>query len=114
MAIIAPQWRLRGLLVSLAMVAAFFSMTPVSGAGDGLWSQTGSMHEIRVQHTLTALKDGKVLVTGGWDIGWLNYASAELYNPGDGKWYPAGSMNETRVAHTATLLKDGRVLVTGG
>ena len=113
-AMMTPRSLLRGLLVSLALAAAFFSITPASGAGAGLWSQTGSMKEIRTQHTLTLLKDGKVLVTGGWDYGWQSFTSAELYDPAAGTWSFTASMNETRVAHTATRLQDGRVLVTGG
>ena len=99
------------------MAAALTSMTPASGAGPGLWSQTGSMEEIRFRHTLTLLLDGTVLVTGGGDG--IALASTQLYNPDPdpaaGAWSSTGSMNKPRLNHTATLLPDtGKVLVAGG
>ena len=104
--------------MSLAMAAAFFSMTPASGAEGGLWSQTGPMAEARYTHTLTRLLDGKVLAAGRRDVVYQRLASAELYTPDDdpaaGAWSSTGSMNEIRVDHTATLLGDGKVLVAGG
>ena len=91
-------------------------MTPASGSGAGLWSQTGSMAEIRFRHTLTLLPDGTVLVAGGGDG--FPLALTQLYNPDPdpaaGAWSSTGSMLEPRWDHTATLLSDGRVLVTGG
>ena len=44
------------------------------------WSETGDMKYGRYRHKASVLKNGKVLVTGGWgpDIGSV---STELYNP---------------------------------
>ena len=113
MAVTIPRLLLRGLLVALVVAAALSSMTPASGSGPGLWSQTGSMAKIRFGHTLTLLSDGRVLVTSGLGDP-ASRASAELYEPGSGTWSSAGSMATGRLNHTATLLVNGQVLVTGG
>ncbi len=82
------------------------------------WTYSGSLHTARVKHVATRLKDGRVLVTGGWtrkaDGTSGPLASAELYNPFTGTWTVTGSMSRERSLHTATLLPDGRVLVVGG
>jgi hypothetical protein len=62
---------------------------------------------------LTVLKDGSVLITGGFD-GQASETSAELYDPHQGEWNTASNMTSRRIGHTATLLADGRVLVAGG
>jgi Galactose oxidase, central domain/Kelch motif len=83
--------------------------------GTGNWTVTGSLNDGRLLHTATLLRDGRVLVTGGWpdhtDQGPLS--GAELYNPATGNWTRTIGMHEGRVGHTATLLFDGRVLVVG-
>ena len=58
------------------------------------------------------LPNGKVLVAGGEDFGFI--ASAELYDPGAGTFTATGSMTEARAYPTATLLSDGTVLIAGG
>lgn len=77
---------------------------------------TGSMNDPRQGETITLLKDGRVLVTGGArNIGYrAELSSAEIYNPESGTFSPTGSMSVPREGHTATLLNDGRVLIAGG
>lgn len=71
------------------------------------------MLEVRLGHSATLLRDGRVLVAGGsGSDGPL--ASAELCDPGSRTWTATGSMTEGRYNHSATLLPDGRVLVAGG
>ena len=72
---------------------------------------TGSMNADRTFGTGTLLKDGRVLLAGGANLGWT---SAELYDPSTGVFTPTGSMAVARWQHTATLLDDGRVLIAGG
>ena len=63
----------------------------------------------------TLLRDGKVLVAGGYGCFPLNVcSSAEIYNTRTGKWRSTGSMLAARAGHTATLLPSGKVLVVGG
>jgi hypothetical protein len=77
------------------------------------FQKTGGMGTERVSHTATLLRDGKVLLAGGWDRdGPL--ANAELYDPAAGTFSPTGRMFTHRAAHTATKLRDGRVLIAGG
>ena len=63
--------------------------------------------------TLTKLRDGRVLVTGGTD-GTRMLRSAEVFDLARRRFVATGSMRAARAAHTATLLPDGRVLVAGG
>jgi hypothetical protein len=92
----------------------------------GRFTMTGSLVAARAFHTATLLKDGRVLIAGGY--GSLNVktcspdgatdstgggplASAELYDPTTGKFTRTGSMIAARDGATAALLPDERVLV---
>jgi N-acetylneuraminic acid mutarotase len=68
----------------------------------------------RCDHTATVLKNGSVLVTGGWYGAGKNSLLSETYDPATGKWEKTGNMSFQRASHTATLLPDGTVLVAGG
>jgi hypothetical protein len=77
---------------------------------------TGSMSVGRIGHATVRLKEGRVLVVGGFGEGERRklWTTAEIYDPGTGSFSTVGAMIATRVAPTATLLKDGRVLIVGG
>lgn len=72
----------------------------------------------RTDATATLLKNGKILITGGDDIYYIEYAKRnipnELYNPITGKFEVGPKLNISRRYHSAILLKDGRVLIVGG
>jgi hypothetical protein len=70
------------------------------------------MHHARISHTATLLKDGRVLIAGGY--GDRLESAAELYDPNSGSFTETGSMSTARCKHTAGLLSDGRVLIAGG
>ena len=85
----------------------------------GMFSATGSLSVARYNHTATLLGNGKVLVAGGQgdfsSVGaYVDYATAELYDPAAGTFSATGSLSIARLAHSATLLSDGTVLVAGG
>jgi len=70
------------------------------------------MHANRYLQTATLLKNGMVLVVGGFNGSLLS--SAELYDPSTGTFTVTGSLNTGLDDHTATLLTSGTVLVAGG
>jgi hypothetical protein len=61
----------------------------------------------------TALKDGRIFVTGGYD-GPRLIKTSEIYDPMSDHWAPAASMIEPRGDFSIATLDDGRVLVAGG
>lgn len=75
----------------------------------GTFTPTGSLPEPRFGDTAALLRDGRVLLAGGYGL-----VTAVLYDPATGKFTPTGSMRESHNFGTATVLGDGRVLVVGG
>jgi hypothetical protein len=70
------------------------------------------MNASRRQHTLTLLRDGRVLAVGG--ISGTTFRGAEVYQPASNQWNNTLAMTIPRQDHEAALLADGRVLVLGG
>ena len=89
--------------------------------GTQLLTPKGNLTLARDEHTATLLKDGRVLIAGGYNGDGISasaevgiFASAELYDPATGTFSRTANMLRGRVGHAATLLRDGRVLITGG
>jgi N-acetylneuraminic acid mutarotase len=81
----------------------------------GTWRRTSSMSTPRGELAAAILRDGRVLVTGGWPHdGAASTNTAEIFDPVTEKWSSAGSMGAARADHVAVVLRDGRVLVAGG
>jgi hypothetical protein len=80
---------------------------------------TGNMLRYRRLHWATELRNGKILITGGFG-GTSNTANvvlgnAELYDPATGTFsWTAGPLNTARRSHQAILLYTGKVLIAGG
>jgi hypothetical protein len=60
------------------------------------------------------LKNGKVLIAGGWAQSLVPIATMELFDPATGTFSAAGTMSPARLYHSATLLANGTVLMVGG
>lgn len=80
----------------------------------GTFESAASMTIGRSGHTATLLKNGKVLMVGGWTGRYDLRSSAELYDPATSVFAPTGNLLVERAGNTATLLTDGRVLIAGG
>jgi hypothetical protein len=112
------SWRLRvagGLALALGLLVPQAAL----GAGAGSFGPTGSMGTARYAAAAAPLKDGRVLVAGGFydDSGGDHYlASAEVFNPATNSFSSAGigAMGAARHGAVAAPLPDGRVLVAGG
>src|SRR5689334_8119856 len=98
-----------GILLFIGLSRTAYAQTPV-------WSNVGTLQQIRYWHTATLLPNGKVLVVGGCNDVFCEHAlaSAELYDPATGTWSATGNLHTARQRHTATLLPNGLVLVAGG
>jgi Putative Ig domain/Galactose oxidase, central domain len=74
----------------------------------------GPMNVARIDHTMTLLNNGKVLIAGGFNDQ-ATLASAEIFDPSNNSFtLTGGSMTSPRAQHAATLLPNGTVLITGG
>jgi hypothetical protein len=80
----------------------------------GSFQPAGNMATGRSGHTATLLKNGKVLLVGGWTGQSDAPRSAELYDSATATFSPTGNTVIGRAGCTATLLADGRVLLAGG
>jgi hypothetical protein len=103
----------------LALAFGLFVPQAALGAGAGSFGPTGSMGTARYAAVAAPLKDGRVLVAGGYydDGGGDHYlASAEIFNPATSSFSSAGisPMSSPRRGAVAAPLPDGRVLVAGG
>jgi hypothetical protein len=84
------------------------------------FSLLGDMVTRRFSHTATLLRDGRVLIVGGYFDPpahthiFNRSTAAEIFDPATGGFTPTGSLTIARAEHVAALLPDGRVLVVGG
>lgn len=80
----------------------------------GLWSPTGSLTWDRDFSKATMLRNGRVLITGGYQQETdTPMSTAEEFDPTTRAWTEV-PMNEPHFSHTATLLANGKVLIAGG
>jgi len=79
----------------------------------GNFTAGATMKVARALYTATVLKNGTVLIAGGFS-GETPLNSAEIYNPATKKFTATGPMKAKRALHTATLLANGQVLLAGG
>ena len=80
----------------------------------GRFSLVGSLANASLDPQAALLRDGRVLIVGGWNLGGQGLASAEVFDPTTDTFSPTGSMSAARRFCTAASLADGQVLVVGG
>ncbi len=97
----------------------FLTSTLYAGVFDptkGPFSPIFRMDPSRIGHTATLLKDGRVLIVGGQNVGGDAGLLGRnlIFDPSSGAFSEAGNLQFDRVHHKAVLLQDGRVLILGG
>jgi Kelch motif/Collagen triple helix repeat (20 copies)/Galactose oxidase, central domain len=107
------RWSTAAAVVTALAVLLIAPALAQAAAG---WARGAPMEVDRKAHTMTVLRDGDVLVTGGQQIGGSpdSLTSVERYHPATDSWRTVAPLLHDRLSQTATLLPDGRVLVTGG
>ena len=79
--------------------------------------RTGQPAVSHGRHSITLLRSGQVLVTGGWRCCGsppFPIDTVEVYDPVTETFSVTDRLIQARFDHTATLLTDGHVLVAGG
>jgi len=107
----AARRRVTQVCVSLALLVPLC----LAAEAQGTFSLTADLINGRRDQTATLLKDGRVLIAGGFVPSGPGFvATAEIYDPATETFSPTGAPIHPRAQHTATLLADGRVLLAGG
>jgi Kelch motif protein len=81
---------------------------------EGGLAETGPMTLARASHCAALLKDGTVLIAGGYDYFFAPLAAAEIYDPSSGKFQRIADMAHARAGCSAIRTPGGRVVVVGG
>lgn len=88
---------------------------------DNKWYPAGNMSEARALHTSTLLRNGKVLIIGGYNNTSGTLSTIEIFNPAvfsfstpQTSWSTLTKvLNTARASHTSTLLSNDNVFVVG-
>ena len=78
------------------------------------WLRTQPLERMRSSFASVALRDGGVLVAGGFNERDASYSSSYVFDPATEAWAKTGSLTVARTHPGTALLSDGRVLVVGG
>ena len=101
-----------GILANMVAVGALLS-TEIYDPETDKWSQAKDMREGHSGGLAVVLKDGRVLIAGGYNQGEA-LASSEVFDPITNEWMRTDTMARKTFANTGTVLDDGSVLFTGG
>jgi hypothetical protein len=94
-------------------VAPGYATAELFSATDTSFSPTGNMQYGHMLNSATLLRNGKVLVVGGW----YNNASAtnaELYDPASGAFSPAGTVSTLRANSIVVPTADSGAIIFSG
>ncbi len=83
----------------------------------GQWLEAPVLDTYRSGVGASLLRDGRVLLTGGYDgspVETVVFASALAFDPATNRWSAAAPMPNAHGGHAQVTLPDGRVLVLGG
>ncbi len=81
----------------------------------GTWASTGASTVARSGAGAAVLKDGRVLVAGGYAVGLSNNVStANIFSATTATWATTGSLSLRRMYPTLTTMNNGAVLAAGG
>jgi N-acetylneuraminic acid mutarotase len=78
-----------------------------------VWNYVDSMNYARLEHQAVLLKNGKVLIVGGYGD-WVLRKQTEIYNQNTNTWENAGDILYGRSGFTLTTLNDSTILLVGG
>lgn len=81
--------------------------------GQGRFIATGNLQTPRVGHRAVPMRDGSILLFGGWTADGAT-ASIERYDPAKARFSTVGNMLQARDGFSATPLLDGTILIAGG
>ncbi len=95
-------------------LVATLNQSEIYDPDTGTWSEAAPMSEKRINHTVTLLADGRVLVIGGGKEDGPYSKTVEIYDPASDTWITVSPMKLSRAFHAATTLADGSILITGG
>jgi Galactose oxidase, central domain/Kelch motif len=90
-------------------------VTPLPSSRVDTWRTARSLHLGRFGAAATRLRDGRVVVVGGYGRGAVaEFRTLEIYDPRTGRWSTGRLMHLSRENFATTALPNGRILVTGG
>lgn len=101
-----------GGLYTASGVKTYLASAEIYDPATGAWRSVPPLQTERAYHAASLLANGRVLVSGGANLGDLD--STELYDPAEGTWTPGGRLSVRRYEHAAVPLRDGGALVLGG
>ena len=91
-------------------VGQFIASAEVYNPADNSWTPVASMAQVRSNHQLVPLRDGRVLALfGSYNIGLPGETPVEIFDPRANRWQPAAVPPRKAIYETA-VLADGRVL----
>ena len=77
------------------------------------WKRAGALGKARALATLTLLRDGTVLCSGGVEASGATALDLERFDPKARRWTPAGRLASAFARHAVLELPDGRVALLG-